>query len=429
MRLKVGIVVVLIALAAISCGCMNRQNVQKVQPKTSTSNTSNVLKVGVIGPMELPFGKAEKKAVMLAAQQINDNGGILGKKVVVEVGDTKLNQNTATSEFRRLVDDGCKVIIGGFASGISMSMQQVMAKTKTVWLADGASTELTKRVKDDYRDYKYFFRAGTLNSSTFAYDIFDALNNYFNGKLHKNWRRVAVIRDNALWTDDVMRVLRPMLEKNNYTVVMDDKVPMGTSDFSTILYEVKQKRADVIITLLAHVDGIPLVKQWSNMHVPAQIIGHDLSALSPYAWNNSNGKVNGEVFIATGGAVPVPVNARAKAFLKAWKEKYGDLPEANTAYDMYDALFMYRQAVEQAKDHGAKDPFSSDVVVHYLEMINRTHPFECVRGRFAFTKYHDPVWGNSYIRNWICQWQNGKIVIIWPKNVATGSYVQPSWVR
>ncbi len=405
-----------VVLAGVFVGCAQNSN-------------KNVVKVGVIGPMELPFGKAEKEAVMLAAEQINAEGGILGRKVVVEVGDTKMNPNTGSTAFRKLVDDGCKVIIGGFASGVSMSMQQVMAQTKTVWLADGASTELTKRVKDDYAHYKYFFRAGTLNSSTFAYDIFDALNSYFNGKLHKNWRRVAVIRDNALWTDDVMKVLRPLLEKNNYTILMDEKVPMGTSDFSPILYKVEQKRADVIITLLAHVDGIPLVRQWSNMHIKAQIIGHDLSALSPYAWNNSNGKVNGEVFIATGGAVPIPVNDRAKEFLKAWKEKYHDMPEANTAYDMYDALFMYKWAVEKAAKDGVKDPFNSNVVVHYLEMINKSHPFECVRGKFAFTKYHDPVWGNNYIRNWICQWQNGKIVIIWPENVATGSYMQPSWVR
>ncbi len=427
---KLAILIVLI-VAACFLGCaQNANNAQKnVTKNVQIQNTQKVIKVGVIGPMELPFGKAEKEAVMLAAQQINEQGGILGRKVVVEVGDTKMNQNTATSEFRRLVDDGCKIVIGGFASGVSMSMQQVMAQTKTVWLADGASTELTKRVKEDYQHYKYFFRGGTLNSSTFAYDIFDALNDYFNGKLHKNWRRVAIIRDNALWTDDVMRVLRPMLEKNNYTIVMDAKVPRGTNDFSTILYKVKNKKADVIITLLAHVDGIPLVKQWSSMHIPAQILGHDLSALSPYAWNNSNGKVNGEVFIATGGAVPIPINERAKEFLKAWKEKYHDMPEANTAYDMYDALFMYKWAVEQAYKHHEKDPFNSDTVVKYLEMINRTHPFECVRGKFAFTKYHDPVWGNNYIRNWICQWQNGKIVIIWPENVATGKYVQPSWVR
>ncbi len=418
MIMKKEFVVLILAFTIVFAGCVKNNKVENKE-----------LKVGVIGPMEMPFGKAEKKAVFLAAEQINKEGGILGRKVVVEVGDTKMNPDTATIAFRKLVNDGCRVIIGGFASGVSLSMQQVMAQTKTVWLADGASTELTKKVKENYNTYKYFFRAGTLNSTTFAYDIFDALNSYFNGELHKNWRKVAIIRDNAIWTDDVMKVLKPMLEKNGYTIVMDEKVSAGTSDFSSILYKVKQNKADVIITLLAHVDGIPLVKQWSNMKINAQIIGHDLSALSPYAWNNSNGKINGEVFIATGGAIPTPINNRSKEFLRAWIEKYHTLPEANTAYDMYDSLFMYKWAVEKAYKDGNKDPFNSDVVVKYLEKINRSHPFKCVRGNFAFTKYHDPVWGDNYIRNWICQWQNGKIVIIWPKNVATGSYMQPNWIK
>ncbi|AEA46088.1 ABC transporter substrate-binding protein [Archaeoglobus veneficus] len=418
---------ILILIVCLFAGCAQQEVKQTPQEETKQEAKQEVIKVGVIGPMDLPFGIAEKKAVELAAEQINAEGGILGKKVEVIVADTKLNPNTATSEFRRLVDEECSVIIGGFASGVSLSMQEVMAETKTVWLADGSSPKLTEKVKEDYEHYKYFFRAGTLNGTTFAYDIFDALHNYYNGKLGKNWKKVAVIRDDAVWTEGVMAALRPMLESNGYEIVMDAKVPKGTEDFSSILYEAKDK-ADVIVTLLAHVNGIPLVKQWSEMRIPLQIIGHDLSAIYPTAWESSNGKIEGEVFIATGGAIHIPVNERAEKFIEAWKEKYGSLPDANTAYDMYDALFIYKAAVEQAAKDG-KDPNDPDVVVEYIEKFNADNPFECVRGKLAFTKYHDPMWGDEYIRNWICQWQDGKVVIIWPENVATGEYVQPEWIE
>jgi branched-chain amino acid transport system substrate-binding protein len=89
---------------------------------------------------------------------------------------------------------------------------------------------------------------------------------------------------------------------------------------------------------------------------------------------------------------------------------------------------MYKWAVEQAAKAGEKDPFDPDVVVKFLEKINADNPFENVRGNFAFTKSHDPLWGDKYIRNWICQWQDGKIVILWPKNVATGEYKPPAWM-
>ncbi len=407
---------ILLVLALLIAGCAQKK-------------AGETVKVGVIGPMQTRFGVAEKKAVELAAKIINEHGGILGRKVVVVSADTGMDPNKAATSLRWLIQDqGCKVIIGGFASGVTMAVQPIIAETKTVWLADGAAPSLTDCVVKDYEHYKYFFRAGTLNGTTFAYDIFDALNNYFNGELHKNWRRVAIVRDDAKWAEGVSKVLKKMLRDHGYEIVMEAKVPKGTEDFSSILLEAKRKHADVIITLLAHVSGIPLVKQWTDMRIKIPLLGHDLSAINPYAWNASDGKIDGEVFIATGGAIPIPLNDRARWFLKLWKEEYGGYPDANTAYDMFDALFMYKWAVEQAYRHGAKDPFNSSLVVKYLEWINATHPFKTVRGNFAFTKRHDPLWGNDYIRNWICQWQDGKIVIIWPKNVATGDYRPPAWM-
>lgn len=421
---KLAILLVLVLLLA---GCAQKSE-EKAPVETETP-AKEVIKVGVIGPMNTVFGIAEKKAVMLAADVINKEGGILGKKVEVIWASTEMDNNKAATALRRLIqDEGCEVIIGGFSSGVTIAIQPIIAETKTIWLADGAAPSLTDCVVNRYEEYKYFFRAGTLNGTTFAYDIFDALHNYFNGELGKNWTRIGIIRDNAKWTVGVMNVLRPMLEEHGYKIVMEEAVSKETEDFSSVLLKAKNKNADIIITLLAHTNGIPLVKQWADMKIKIPLLGHDLSAINPNAWNSSDGKIDGEMFIATGGAIPIPLNDRAERFLKLWREKYGGYPDANTAYDMFDALFMYKWAVEQAAKAGESDPFNSSVVVKYLEKINATNPFKTVRGNFAFTKRHDPLWGDEYIRNWICQWQDGKIVIIWPKVVATGNYRPPSWM-
>jgi len=80
---------------------------------------AEVIKIGVIGPMQTKYGLAMKHAVELAAKEINEHGGILGRKIVVITADTRFDSNTATTAFRDLVDRGCKVIIGGFASGVA----------------------------------------------------------------------------------------------------------------------------------------------------------------------------------------------------------------------------------------------------------------------------------------------------------------------
>ncbi len=396
------------------------------------ASAENVIKIGVIGPMETKYGTAMEHAVKLAADEINEHGGILGKKIEVVVADTKLDQNTATSEFRRLVvDEGCKVIIGGFSSGVALSMLDTMADLareghKVIWLGDASSPRLTDKVAQDYEHYKYFFRPLGLNASTFPLDMVAMLD--FLRSQGLNIKKVAIIRDNALWTDDVMKVFKPLLEKHGYEIAMDEKAERGQTDFSSFLLKAQEK-ADVIVPILAHVRGDSLVKQWADMKIRIPIAGHDLSAIDPDYWKATDGKCFGEIYTADGGGVPIPINDKMKHFLDAYKAKYGHLPEAYSAYGCYDAVYLYKEAVEMAAKAGEKNPFDPDVLVKYLEKFNRTHPFEGVRGKIAFTKNHDLVWGDGFVRNWICQWQKGKQVVLYPKYMATGKLVLPDWIK
>ena len=388
---------------------------------------AEVIKIGVIGPMQTKYGLAMKHAVELAAKEINEHGGILGNEVEVITADTKFDSNTATTAFRDLVDRGCKVIIGGFASGVALSMMDTMAdlaKTghKVIWLGDASSPRITQLVAKDYNDYKYYFRVLTLNASTFPLDMIDMLD--FLRSQGLKIKKVAIIRDNALWTDDVMKKFKPLLEKHGYEIVIDEKVSRGQTDFSSFLLKA-QSEADVIVPILAHVNGASLVKQWADMHIGIPIAGHDLSAIDPDYWNATDGKCNYEIYTADGGSVPVAINPRMEHFLKAYEEEYGHLPEAFSAYGCYDAVYLYKTVVEQAYKDGVKDPFDPDVLVKYLERYNATHPYDGIRGKIAFTKNHDLLWGNGYIRNWICQWQDGKQVVLYPKDMATGTLELP----
>ncbi len=410
---KVWLILLMVMVGSVVMGCANKKA------------TNNTIKIGVIGPMQTKYGIAMVHAAKLAAEEINKEGGILGKKIEIVTADTKMDPNTGIVAFRRLADE-CNVIVGGFSSGVCLSMQKVMAEKKILWLGDSATPRLTQKVSDNYNLYKYYFRVIGTNASTFPLDMVAMLNYLNENGIHI--KRVAIIRDNALWTDDVMKVLKPLLEKNGYTIVMDEKVNRGQTDFTTLLLKAKQEKADVIMPIIAHVRGAPLVKEWKRLKLGIPIAGHDLSAIDPDYWNATGGACNGELYTADGGGVPYPINAKMAHFLKAYKEKYHTLPEAFDAYGVYDAIYLYKQAVEDAAKAGEKNPFDSNVLVKYLEKYNTKHPFEGVRGKIAFTKYHDLVWGNEFVRNWICQWQNGKQVVVYPNVswIKTGKLIT-SW--
>jgi len=245
--------------------------------------------IGVIGPMSLPEGKAEEKAVKLAVEEINSKGGILGYPIEVVVGDTKLDSNTASTEFRRLATiENADVIIGGFSSGVMFAMMETMAETKTLFLADASSPAHAKKVSENYERYKYWFRVTQNNGSTFALDLADMVK--FLKDSGYDVRKVYIIRDEHVWTDPVIDALRPLLESMGVETIKDVPIPRGYSEYEQLILEAESMDADLIMPILAIAGtGDILTKQWATLKPKLLLAGHDLAAIDPEFYNKTNG--------------------------------------------------------------------------------------------------------------------------------------------
>ncbi|MCS7118510.1 MAG: ABC transporter substrate-binding protein [Archaeoglobaceae archaeon] len=410
---------VLIVLALLIALCASPGQVQQKRDKVV---------IGVIGPLSLPEGMSEEKAVKLAVEEINAKGGILGYKVEVVVGDDKLDPSVGSAEFRRLATvEKADVIIGGFSSGVMLAKMEVMAETKTLFLADASSPSHSAKVAENYEKYKYWFRITQNNATTFAYDIADMVK-----MLRENdyeVKRVYIIRDEHIWAEDVMRELRPLLISLGVEIVKDVKIPRNYAEYESLILEAEKMNANLIIPILALTGtGDILVKQWANLKPKLLIAGHDLAAIDYGFYNKTAGAANYVIFIADGGAlVTAPITEMCKNFVERYRAKYGHYPESHQAYGAYDAVYLYKMVVEDAYRKGEKDPFNPEVLVKYLEKFNESNPVILTRP-IAFTKNHDLAWGDKLIRNWISQWQDGKQVIIYPQFVANGKLKLPPWI-
>ncbi len=400
-------------------------------PKPGVPPGKTEVVVGVLGPMALPQGTAERRAVAIAVDEINAQGGILGLPVRMVVGDDKLNPEVSSSEFRRLATvENADFIVGGFSSGIMLATMEAMAETKTVYFGIASSPAHSAKVAENYDKYKYWFRAGFNNGSTFAWDILDIVD-YFNKVEKLNIKKVYIIRDEHIWTDPVMNMLAPGLEERGIEIVGDKKVPRGFTDYEPLLLEAQSKDADLIIPIMAIVGTSDvLVKAWSELQIPILLAGHDIDAISPEYFKRTNGAAAYEVFIADGGVVATaPPTDMAKAFIDKYQQRYGFMPESFFAYPAYDMVYAYKAAVEEAAKAGEKNPFDPDVVVKYLEKHDTSNPYVFTR-TIAWLKNHDVAWGDEYQRNWISQWHpDGKAYMIWPETVANGEFLLPPWVE
>ena len=395
----------------------------------AAEETKKEIVIGVIGPMSLPEGQSELKAVKLAVEEINEGGGINGLKLRVVWGDTKLDPNTATSEFRRLATvEKADVIIGGFSSGIMLAMMETMAETKTLFLADASSPLHAKKVKEGYEKYKYWFRITQNNGTTFALDLADMIaflrqNNY-------DVKRVYIIRDEHIWTDSVMAELKPLLEKMGVKIVKDTRVPRGYTEYEQLILEAEDLKADIIMPILAIAGtGDVLAKQWGTLKPKILLAGHDLAAIDPEFHKKTKGLANYELFLADSGVVvSAPPTKMCEKFIESYKAKYGHYPEAMQAYGAYDAVYLYKMIVEEAIKAKEANPFDPDVLVKYLERVDPSNPVTLTRV-IAFYKNHDLVWGDDFVRNWVAQWQDGKQYIVYPKKVANGELKLPPWFK
>ena len=81
------------------------------------------VKMGVLGPITGPnaaFGAQLKNGAEQAVADINAAGGIMGKKIELQVGDDVSDPKQGVSVANKFAGDGVKFVVGAFNSGVTM---------------------------------------------------------------------------------------------------------------------------------------------------------------------------------------------------------------------------------------------------------------------------------------------------------------------
>lgn len=114
------------------------------------------VKIGVLLPLSGPLatlGNDVYRGFQLAQEWVNAEGGVFGQPVEFVVGDVPSSTEAVSQANRLISKDGVKVIVGSYASSISIPASQVAERNKVIYLEQGAvADEITKR------GFKYLFR-------------------------------------------------------------------------------------------------------------------------------------------------------------------------------------------------------------------------------------------------------------------------------
>ena len=368
------------------------------------------IKIGVIAENSAIGGIAIPNAAQLAADEINAQGGIGGRKVEIVAYDDHNSAADAVRAMQRLSSqDKVQAVITTYTSEVALALEPWAGRLKMPTVTPGAaSDEITHRIHEDYGHLKYFFQ-GYLASSFLAEATCDAARDLLVGNpLHV--KTAAIFSEDAAWTGPLDAGYEACLPKIGITVVDHVRMSPDTTDFTPIYNAIEAKKPDVLITGISHVGVQPTV-QWANQQVPLPMFGLSSQATSSTFWKDTNGATDG-VVLQTLALETVPTTPKTVPFAQAYIKRYGVSP-AYSGYGAYDQVYYLAQAIVSA---GSDDP---DKIVEAIEKTN----YQGVVGTVRFydkdnAHTHGMVYGPDAVPGLFVQWQGDHQVAVWPKSVA-----------
>jgi branched-chain amino acid transport system substrate-binding protein len=281
-----------------------------------------------------------------------------------------------------------------------------------------ASNEITKAVHKDYDKNKYTFH-GYLTSASLALSVCDAAKDLLVDGKHM--KTAVIMSEDAAWTKPLDIGYQECLPKIGLKVLDHIRFSPDTTDFTPIFNKIEAAKPDVIITGVSHVGVQPTV-QWKNQQVPIPMFGISSQATNETFGKDTNNAAEGILYQGVSGP-DLAITPKSLPFAEAFRKKYGNFP-SYCGYTAYDEVYYLADAIKRA---GSTD---SDKMVAALEKTD----WEGTIGRTQFYGKDDEFthglkYGKGLITGAMLQWQDGKQVPVWPKEVAKGQLKFPSFIK
>ncbi len=402
-----------------------------------------IIRIGVLGGLTDIQGKGAKEGAILAAYEINQDGGIEvdGKTYYIGItaddtdeSNPNLDVTKGVAAAERIINyKRAQFLLGGFRTeSLAVYIEEVM-DASIPFIGTGAATDsFCQNVLDDYDRYKYFFRNMPINSSSLGAEIIAFLA-YYAGALSsaayadKPIYKFGILYEDLDWTEPLVDALVENLPKFGFSVVAKVAYPITTlqPDMDGYMDLIQNNGTQILIPVISAQGGILMMSSYKAKEPGFVVIGIDVQSQLDSFWTDSNGNCEFETILQSlhrtnKTDISIP-------FWDAYIAKYDHEP-IYTAVGSYDAINLYAWAFDEAQS------FNADTIVTTIETITTANPLAGAGGLAVFTESHDILEGYPYGYTLFCQWQAGgtKIVVpsfgsIYPSEIATGVYQTPTW--
>ena len=329
------------------------------------------IKVGGIAPLTgavANYGLLVQNGVNTYIDEINENGGIDGKKVVIEWMDDTGDAVEATNAYNTLVSDGVVAIIGPVTTTPTLAVASLAAKDNMPMITasatayavtDAGSNVFRACFLDPYQaGIMAEYAVNSLGAKTAAI-LYDNTDSYFIG-LYEGFTEKA--------------------KELGLEIVATETAASGDADYTAQLTKIADADPDVVFVCYYYEDAALILRQAKNdVGVEATLIGAD-------SWSGIGAQLEDDPTLLDGTAYCDSFYAddddeTVKSFVARFTDSHnGTAPQGFNALG-YDAAKIMLTAIANA---GSTD---KDAIITALKATD----LDCATGHITFDDHNDPI--------------------------------------
>jgi branched-chain amino acid transport system substrate-binding protein len=367
---------------------------------------SGPVKIGVITAItgtQAAFGQAHQRGYALALEEINAEGGVLGRPVSLDTYDDQSKPDIALQGASKLVDqDQVPVVLGSYSSESSLALVPTMTRKQVPLVMPTATAD---NVMEQKSAWVFRLCAG---SGDYAAAMIGFL------KSHGAPKTLAIIYESTNFGQSNAAAMRKAAATNGMTIIDEEAYGAGSPSYSPMLQRVKEKKPEILYFASYLLDATTLMRQLRQVDLNARFFtaaGTGFSAAEFPTDDKGAGK-DAEYTIAASQWVPQVKWPGAKAFDEKFVARYGAHP-AYHAVQAYAALKVVAAAINEAK---SAEPAA------IRDSLRKVHV------ESAFGPIHFAENGQNPHPVVITQVQKSKHVVVWPEDIAVAPVLDtPPW--
>ncbi len=293
------------------------------------------IKIGVLEDQSGDFAAAtigKVHAIKLAAEEINNAGGIAGRQIKLVVYDTQSDNNRYQEFMRRVLQrDKVDVVFAGFSSAAREAYRPIVNQF------------------DGLAFYNNQYEGGVCDANMIVTGAVpeQQFSTLIPWMMEKYGKRVYTIAANYNFGQISAEWVRNIVKKNGGEMVGEEFIPLGVSQFSQTIQNIQKAKPGFVVTLLVGAAQASYYEQAasSNLGLP---MASSVNVGQGYEHKRFTPPSLANMHVTTNYIEEVNTPA-SKAFLEKFRAKFPNEPYVNQeAANSYIAINLYKHMVERA---------------------------------------------------------------------------------